>query len=313
MKNTTITKTLSVSLALLLCHALNAQPLQPPVADKIGFSISTESTGSGDTRLKGGALSYEHVQVNNASWVLSQSISLDEASSLTLGITYNKTAINEGNYHHFERDYSADRVPLPNDLQSLGASFGYSTKINNDWSFSSSIGASSNVAKHDLLSKGWGVNGSVVGIYCWSPATTVAVGVAYDSLSKDWRCLPVFGVEWRLDEKWSVAIGFPKTAISYKISDRLTLALAASGSGGTYFIKDDPRPGVAPRSLAQSKLEYLEVRLGLEAAWKINETFSLSGGIGSVLYREFKYIDRDYTLKARDVAPFLSLGLSARL
>jgi len=314
MKNLTITKHLVfVALPLLLGQSLLAQPTQPPAPDKIGLTFSTEATSSGESRLKGGDVTYKHVAISNSSWALSQSIRLDSANSLTLGMAYSLTSIDEGNYKHFERDYSADRVPLPNDLQSLGVSLGCSTKINDQWMLSSSIGTSSNVAKHKLLSKGWGSNGYTMGQYTWSPDLTLAVGFGYDTLSADWKCFPIFGIEWRPAQKWSVAIGFPKTAVTYELDKNLTMALAVSGAGGTYFIENDPRPGTSARSLANSKLEYTEVRFGFETAWKINDTFSLTGAVGSVLYREFKYIDRGYKLRSRDVAPFVSLSFSAAL
>ena len=312
MQTTTVSKNLKTAgLALLLCQVLSAQPAQPPTPAKIGLTFSTESTSSGPTRLRAGDTSYKHVEINNNAWTLAQSIGLDATSSLAVNLAYSRTGISEGNYHNFDRDYSADRVPLPNDLQSLGASIEYSTKIDNQWSLSTSIGAGSHVDKHNLLSKGWGAEGHVMGLYNWSPALTFAAGLAYDSLSADWKIMPIFGFEWRPADKWSVAIGFPKTAVSYEFNQRFTLALAASGAGGTYFIGDDPRPGTAPRSLANSKLEYTEARLGFEAAWKINDTFRLSGTVGHVLYRKFKYIDRDFELKSRDVVPFVSVAFSA--
>jgi len=314
MKTLTITNHLAVVvLPLLLAQSLPAQQLQPTASNKIGLTLSTESTGSGDSKLKGGDTTYSHVAIGNASWSLAQNIALDPGSSLTLGLAYSLTSIDEGNYKHFERDYSADRVPLPNDLQSLSLSIGCSNKLNDRWTLSSSISVGSHVAKHRLLSKGWGDSGYLMASYTVSPELTWVFGAAYDSMSHDWQYVPFVGVDWRPAEKWSVAIGFPKTAVTYELQKNLTMALAVSGAGGTYFIDEDPRPGATSRSLANSKLEYGEIRLGFETAWKINDTFSLTGSVGSVLYREFKYIDRNYKLRSRDVAPFVSLGISAAL
>jgi len=314
MKNLIFTKHIVFfALPLVLGQSLLGQSTKPLAPNKIDLTFSTEATSTGESRLKGGDVTYKHVAISNSSWALAQRIALDPANSMTLGLAYSLTSINEGNYSHFQRDYSADRVPLPNDLQSLGVSLSSSTKINDQWLLSSSIGTSSNVAKHKLLSKGWSSNGYLMGQYTWSPDLTLAVGFAYDTLSADWKCVPIFGVEWRPADKWSVAIGFPKTAVTYELSKTLTMGLAISGAGGAYYIENDPRPGTTSRSLANSKLEYSEVRLGFETAWKINNTFSLTGSVGSVLYREFKYIDRGYKLRSRDVAPFVSLGFSAAL
>jgi len=278
---------------------------------RLNPSLTTSITSSGEGRLNADSTAYKHVQINNSALAISQTLGLGEADSLTLSLAYDQTSVNEGNYHHFERDYSADKVPLPNELQSLGIALEHSKKVGKDWTFYSSIGAASHVDKHDLLSKGWGTNWHLAALYTYNPNLALTFGLAYDSLSHDWKLIPLLGLEWKPADKWSVAIGFPKTAVSYELLPRLKLSLAASGDGGTYYLKDDPRPGTAPRSLADSKLEYTEARLGFQADWKINRTSSLSGAIGQVLYRNFKYIDRNYQLKARDVVPFVSLATNS--
>jgi hypothetical protein len=133
-------------------------------------------------------------------------------------------------------------------------------------------------------------------------------GVAYNSLAQDLKIVPVLGCDWRPTEKWSVAIGFPKTGVTYKLNRQVSLGLAVSGSGGGYYVKNDPQPGIAPRSLADSKLQYLDARLGFYCNWKINDTFRISGTVGQVLLRQIKYIDRDYKLKSHGTTPFLSLS-----
>jgi hypothetical protein len=73
-------------------------------------------------------------------------------------------------------------------------------------------------------------------------------------------------------------------------------------------VKNDPLPGASSRSLADSKLQHFEARLGFGCDWKINKTFNVSGAVGGVLYRQFKYIDRSYKLRSRDIPPFISFS-----
>ena len=348
MKTATISKSiLAASLALLSCHALHAQPTQSPAPDKVGLSrdidrshelieetppmapgkfglfFAGEATSSSEAKLKGGDTTYRHVAIQNATWALGQNIPFSKNRNLTIGLGYDRTQIDvEGPINwkddNFWKDYKRDhpnwdRLPLPSRLQSLTASLSYSQKIDEKWSISSSIAVGSHVGKTELLSNGWGTNASLMGLYTWSPDLTFAIGAAYDSISHDYRIMPILGFEWRPAEKWSVAIGFPKTAVSYELNKKVTMSLAASGSGGTYFIKDDPYPGVTSRSLSNSKLEYTEARLGFQTDWKINDTFAVTTSIGQVLYREFKYIDRNNKVRSRDAVPFVSIGGSIAL
>jgi len=290
---------LTATLALTLRLALSAQPMQPLAPGQIGLSLSSTATGSQNGKLKDGNATYEDISIANYSWALNQRIELGERRNLTIGLDYDLINI--------EAKDSA-QLPLPDQLQSLGASVKYFQPVNAQWMMSASVGAGSQVTDTGLLSDGWGVRANAIGIYNRSRQLTFMAGLAYNSLSQDFKLLPVFGCDWRPTEQWSVAFGFPKTGVTYKLNKQVALGLAASGSGGVFYVKHDPLPGAAPRSLDDSRLQYMEVSLGFNCDWKINDTFRLSGTVGQVLYRQFKYIDHDYKLKSRDTVPFLSLA-----
>jgi hypothetical protein len=291
-------------LTVLFCAVAHAQPFQPPAPGQIGLSLSSTTTGSGKGKLNDGSTTYEDVGVVNYSCTINQRIPLGEQRNLTIGLDYDLTDISAN---------GSAQLPLPDKLQSLGASLRYFQPIDQRWMFSTSVGAGSYVAESGLLSAGWGVRSSVIGIYNRSRQTSFMFGLAYNSLSQDLKVVPVLGFDWRPTEQWSVSIGFPRTGVTYKLNKQIALGLVVSGSGGAFYVKDDPRPGIAPRSLSDSKLQYMEARLGFNCDWKINETLRLSGTLGHVLYRQFKYIDRDYRLRSRDVVPFLSLAAYVRL
>jgi len=121
---------------------------------------------------------------------------------------------------------------------------------------SASVGVGSQVTDTGLLSDGWGARASAIGIYNRSQHFTFMAGLAYNSLSQDFKLVPVVGCDWRPTEKWSFAFGFPKTGVTYKLNKQLALGLAASGSGGVFYVKNDPL-GATPRSLDKSHLQYL--------------------------------------------------------
>jgi len=286
--------------------------------EKIGLTFSNEVIASSDTTLKADDSKYRHVTFVHSNWNLSQALSINQTSTLTFGLAYDLSAHqvsepagweDDDFWKEYKRTHPDwNRVPLPKQLQSLTASVEYARQINDSWSVSTSVSTGSHVAGKKLLSNGWGTAASIMGLYKWNPEVTLAIGAAYDSLSHDYRFVPLIGVDWQINPKWSAAIGFPSTAVTYAMTDNLTMALEASGSGGTFHVQEDPAPGISPRSLAGSKLESTEVRLGYKVGWRINSTFSVSATTGNVLYREFKYIDRDYKLKSRDVSAFVAIS-----
>ena len=290
---------LAAALALPLLLTAQAQPMQPLAPGQVGLSFSNTGTLSGYTKLSDGSGTFKDIAIYNDSLAISQRIGLGGHRTLTIGVENDVTDI--------ERKDDA-KFPLPGTLQSLGTSVKYFQPIDQQWMMSASIGASSQVTNTGLLSDGWGMRSSVVGIYNQSRQLTLMFGLAYNSLSQDLKFVPILGCDWRPNEKWSFAFGFPKIGATYKLNKRLALGLGVSGAGGAYYVKTDPLPGAAPRSLDDSRLQYLEVRLGVSCDWKINDTFRVSGTVGQVLYRQFKYIDRDYKLKSRDTVPFLSLA-----
>ncbi len=290
---------LTAILALFLSSALRAQPIDPPDEDKIGLSFTTAATASGKGKLKDNIATYDDISVRNYSWTLNQHLALDQHRRFSVVLDYDRNEIDAPNSVH---------VPLPERLQSLGASLRYFQIFNPQWMLSASVGAASSVTDTGLLSEGWGVRASSMGIYNKSRQFTFLFGLAFNSTSEDLRIVPILGCDWRPAEKWSIAIGFPRTGVTYKFSKALSVNLALSGAGGAFYVKDDPRPGIAPRSLADSRLQYLDLRLGFGCHWKINDTFRISGTVGQLLLRQIKYIDRDYKLRSSGTTPFLSLS-----
>ena len=289
----------AIILILSLGSIVHAQPVEVPAPGKIGLSFSSSATASGKGKLKDNNATYDDISANNFSWTLNQHVALGERQRLNIVLDYDRTEIDTP---------TSARPPLPDRLQSLGASLRYFHPYSQQWMLSASVGAGSHVTDTGLLSDGWGASASAIGIYNKSRQFTFMFGIAYNSLSHDLKIIPVIGCDWRPTEKWSVAIGFPKTGVTYKLNKQISLGLGISGAGGVYYVKNDPRPGIAPDSLADSKLQYLDARLGFNCNWKINDTFRISGTVGQVLLRQIKYIDRDYKLRSRGTTPFVSLA-----
>jgi len=197
-----------------------AQFAPPPAPGQIGLSLSTEITGSGNAKLKDSNTTFDDVAIGRFELDLKQQFRFEEGCNLTLGLEYRLTTIDDRN--------DTAQIPLPDKLQSLGASARYSQRVAPQWMLSTSLGVGSHVTDTGLLSNGWGVSASAVTLYNYSSKITWMFGAAYNSRSEDWRIVPVLGFDWRPAEKWSVSLGFPKTAVTYKLNQQLSLSIVAS-------------------------------------------------------------------------------------
>jgi hypothetical protein len=277
-----------------------AQIEPPPEPGQIGLSLSTKAFASGESTLKQGDTRYEKVKANGYEIGVSQVFRLQEGGALRFGLEQQATFIDQ------HREGSSPEVPLPDSLKSVTAMASYTQKVDQNWSWSARASVGSYVAESGLLSDGWGASASFVGIYNQSKATTWMFGLAYNSLLKDLRVLPVVGLIWRPAQQWSVTVGFPKTAVTYRFSRDLSLGLAVSGAGGAYYVEKDPRTGAVSKSLDGSRLQQREIRVGLDATWRVNSSVRLAATVGEVVYRKFEYVDRDLDLKSNKLAPFVS-------
>jgi hypothetical protein len=285
-------------LSLSFGCALQAQPMEPPAPGKIGLSFSGAAYIAGEGDVKNGSTTYKDISASQLGLTINQQFLLSKMRRLGLALEYEQTDIHKP---------TSTQVPLPDQLQALGVSARYLQLFNPQWMLSVTAGVGSYVADTGLLSEGWGIRASAIGIYNYSRQFTFIFGLAHNSLTEDLLIVPVVGFDWRPNEKWSVAFGFPRIGVTYKLNKEVALGFGVSGSGGAFYVKDDPLPGTAPRSLDDSRLQHLEIRVGVNCDWKINDTFRVSGTVGSVVMRRLKYIERDYELKSSGTAPFVAL------
>lgn len=299
------TRTVFASLlSLSLCASALAQSEMMPETGSLGLTVNARLTGSVDSKLKRDGTTYDQIDTGSAEIGLTQTFRLSKGDSFRLSLERQRTTIDQG------LNAGDPVVPLPDELNSLAASVSYTHVASPSWIFTGRVGAGSHVTDTGLLSEGWAANAMAMAIYNRSKTLTYIFGLVYSSNMEDLRVLPIFGLNWRPAPKWSIAVGFPKTGATYHFSKAFSLGVGFSGGGGSYYVKNDPRsyPSASSQPLGDTWLQQRDIRLGFDANWKINQTVRISGTVGQVLYRKFKYVDRDFELKSDNFAPFVSVA-----
>jgi hypothetical protein len=123
--------------------------------------------------------------------------------------------------------------------------------------------------------------------------------------------LPVAGVRWQFAPAWTFNLGFPQAGFIFQPNPKTIWRAGVSFQGGSFRISDNlgvPAPGVA--RLANTFLDYREVRVGLGADLTLPAGFILTLDAGVVTDRQFDYYDRDYRLNG-DPAAYGSIALRA--
>jgi hypothetical protein len=116
-------------------------------------------------------------------------------------------------------------------------------------------------------------------------------------------------VRWKFATDWQLDVGFPRTAVSLKIDDQLTLRTGLSVLGGNYRLSENlgvPAPGI--NRLANTYLDVTEVRAGVGAIYQFTGGPELEADLGITTLRRFEYPDRNYRLSGDNVG-WLSLAL----
>lgn len=287
---------------LALLTALLASPLSAQAVatdpDALGVAFSFSASASGKTDLESGNTAYGDVRVNDYAVAVEQEI----AEGLSVGVGYE--------LHELSLGSGANKAPLPDRLQSLSASLSYRRPINERWMGMLFVSPGYHFAGSRIASKGFGVSTGLLASHQYSETLSYSIGIAYDSLaSSNYQVLPIGGLEWKFAPQWTLALGIPRTGISYDFSESFQLALTIEGNFGNYYVREDPQPGATGRRpLNNTRLEYTEARVGFSATYKLTSTMAVSATVGTTLDREFDYHRRDFKLKSDDTTLYGSVA-----
>jgi len=187
-------------------------------------------------------------------------------------------------------------VPLPENLRELSLNLGLTQKLSPTWSWSAFVrpGLYGDFEEID----GDSFNAPLLAFAQYVPRRELAwiFGLSVNPFS-DHPVMPVAGVRWQFAPEWTFNLGFPQAGFSYRANPKLTLRAGVSFQGGSFRVTRNlgvPAPGID--RLANTFLDYREVRAGLGADVKLAAKWSLALDAGAVTDRKFDYFDRNYSL-----------------
>ena len=186
---------------------------------------------------------------------------------------------------------------LPEALASLAAPLGVAHTFDDKWRLLVTATPRLAGTDGDLSSARFDLPVLALASYVQSPELTWSFGLRYGARS-DIAVLPIAGVAWQFAPEWELKVGWPESGVSWRATEQLTLRAVATINGGDYRLADDPR-ALAERlgpSLADTWLEYREIRVGLAAEYAFGRALSVRAELGRVVDQRFEYIDRDVKL-----------------
>lgn len=282
--------------------------LAPESDDGASLSLSSEFRSSGSTEWKPSTPGQAKVGASEQLYTVSQSLAMRPDETLTATIKY----------HQMDFDFSgAMRPALPERLVEATLSALYARQLNPTWSYAAlgQVGSYTAGEKGEWASGGWSAALGVIAQYRVNAALSFKLGVVYRTLAEgDERLLPVVGLAWQIGEPCCLTLGFPRTALTYQLTDRLRLGLVADGESETYRMKSEPA-GVPPGGVGRGnrKLSYSEITAWLEGEYACTRHLMLRAAIGQVLQREVEYHSRGLKLEAREGAPIVTLAVEFSL
>lgn len=137
----------------------------------------------------------------------------------------------------------------------------------------------------------------------WTPSVDGYWGVCRDDRLGSTRLTPVFGVEWRVNDRLDVTLGFPDARLIWRMHPRLRLQADIHPAGGRWRVYDDALVRRSPFTMESWRL-----RLGL--AFRIARAHELIIGGGREVERKFAFrlIDGADIRTAASDATFTRIG-----
>ncbi len=287
-------------------------PVVEDTAPALRFSVDSQYTITGASPVKQRSNRLGSLSAQEATLTIAASLPLGANDQVGLGASLEEIRLD----HTFPGSPPRNSSMFPDRLRSTRIDLSWQHRFEDRWSSILAASPGLNWGGSKCERSALGVRGMAGVIFQQKPTLKWLFGVVYDSQSHDDSVLPVAGLEWKAADQWTVALGFPRTAVTFAVSPDFSLSLEAEGRTGNYDVAKDPWGNFADTTehlLDDSNFEYREARVGLKATYRFSTRCTLTAAVGSVVYREGEYNKDGLTVpkfKSDGLAAYGSLGLN---
>jgi len=134
-----------------------------------------------------------------------------------------------------------------------------------------------------------------------SESTDLRYGLCGDHRFGSYKVYPLVSLDWQPHANWTVALGFPTTALHYRAGKRFDSVLRVTPNGNEWYVKD--------KSLQyHSQLIYQSYLLELALNWRLHERLTLTASVGRQFDNQYEMTLLDGSRVQVSSEPFTRLG-----
>lgn len=259
--------------------------------------VRVESSTTARAQLRGGA---GDVAVQRYELEFGGSTPVGAVGRLTHGLVWSRT----------ELDRTGGNL-LPETLQEVALRLGWQQVLTPHWRLVA-------VARPGFYGNGGAVGSDAFNVpllalasYGKSRDLAWSFGVVANAFG-DNPVLPVAGVRWTWTPGWTLQVGLPRAGVEWQVNEQVTVAAGASLQGGAYRLTRNPSRGSAAGArLADAKLDYREIRLGVATTWNLNAALAFTADVGTTVDQRFDYHQHGVVYRGSHEL-YVALGLNAK-
>lgn len=200
-------------------------------------------------------------------------------------------------------------VPIPDTINTLRFNLGIGYRLNDQWTFtgmaSPSLYRFDNVNGDDI-----GASGGVVATFQQNPSLTWSLGII-GSPDSDIPVLPLVGVRWLINDRYTLEVGMPRTRFTYNFKPDWNFYGGLDLNGTVFRSEKDLGTKIGHSQYNSALATYRDVRLGVGTGYTFWKGIHAEVETGCSVYREINYQDIDQTVEFKP-APYVRVGISTR-
>jgi hypothetical protein len=268
----------------------------------ISYEFEAESSYIGDGAATHGRVNYGNFSEISSSASVVVSDQIRNNFILRLGVQWERYAF----------DTSSPVTPIPDAVEGVNAVIGADIQLTSALlvRIEAHPGAYGSF-KHGN-SRLFNVPITIGASYFQTPDLVFIAGLGIDPNSN----VPVFpavGVHWKVSDRWLIDGVAPRPQVQFSLTDKITLFAGADIRNGTFRMDNQFGHSVRLEKLNNAILDYWEVRGGGGLTWAIWNGINLDIEGGVVPYRRFDFNRANFKVTSSDWAPYVRVGLSARV